>query len=307
MSNWTQEILDQQQPDGGWGAFHTLFGSQKFQPDNQRADKKTTEQALWRLHILGMTAQDEPIRRAIVYMEACLAQPVSPVFTEKKHGLIFSDRMLAAWLRLFVPEHPAALRVARKWARVIEAAFSDGKYNHVLYAQTYEEQFDNRLNPKAGMLVDFVSFYTVVLLRGLLPPITEDAMLDYILQRQLHYICKSPLNEPPEPFASLEASRYTAALELLAGYAFAPEKLRFARDWLLQNRLPDGTWDFGPKANDGIYFPLSDSWRSADTRRADCTSRVEKLLERLTRSGEAGARTGYLWGGTECAISTPCA
>ena len=284
MSKWIQEILDQQQTDGGWGAFHTLFGSQKFQPDSQRTDKKTTEQALWRLHILGMTAQDGPIRRAIGHMEACLALPVSPVFTEKKHGLIFSDRMLAAWLRLFVPDHPAALRVARQWTDVIGAAFADGVYNHALYARAYEEQFDKRLDPKAGMLVDFVSFYTIILLPGLLPPATEDAVLDYILPRQLHYIYKAPLNEPPEPFASLESSRYVAALELLAGYDLAPEKLGFARDWLLQNRLPDGTWDFGPKANDGVYFPLSDSWRSAATRRADCTARVEKLLNKLTLS-----------------------
>lgn len=45
----------------------------------------TTEQALRRLRILGLTKDDEPIARALAYMEHNLLQPHPTVFHEKKH------------------------------------------------------------------------------------------------------------------------------------------------------------------------------------------------------------------------------
>lgn len=33
--------------------------------------------------------------------------------------------------------------------------------------------------------------------------------------------------------------------------------------------------------NDKVYFPLSDDWRRKETREADCTERIENLLEEL--------------------------
>lgn len=44
----------------------------------------------------------------------------------------------------------------------------------------------------------------------------------------LYYISQQLLNAPPEFFTSREASRYLAALEVLAGYARAPQKLGVA-------------------------------------------------------------------------------
>jgi hypothetical protein len=35
--------------------------------------------------------------------------------------------------------------------------------------------------------------------------------------------------------------------------------------------------------DDSIYFPLSDSWRKAEDRQRDCTSRIQKLLDKLTQ------------------------
>jgi len=41
---------------------------------------------------------------------------------------------------------------------------------------------------------------------------------------------------------------------------------------------PDGLWDMGPSVKDGVHFPLSDSWRSVESRKLDCTYRIKKLL-----------------------------
>jgi hypothetical protein len=53
-SKWVKQILDLQHEDGSWGCFHTLSNPTKAQP-------MTTEQALRRLRILGLTKDDEPI------------------------------------------------------------------------------------------------------------------------------------------------------------------------------------------------------------------------------------------------------
>lgn len=37
----------------------------------------------------------------------------------------------------------------------------------------------------------------------------------------------------------------------------------------------------GAKARDGVYFPLSDDWRSARRREGDYTQRIERLLQKL--------------------------
>ena len=99
--------------------------------------------------------------------------------------------------------------------------------------------------------------------------------------RGIVYIYNEPANVLPEIFKSKKASWYLAAIELLAAYDSAPQKLGFAVKWLLDNRDADGMWDMGAAVKDGIHFPLSESWRKQEDRRRDCTVRIEKLLERL--------------------------
>ncbi len=112
-----------QNPDGTWGSqFHTLS-----MPD-RRQGLITTEQALRRLKILGFTIEDEPIRRAVDCMCACLrGERKIDDYWEKGHDwALFTRLMLGAWVREFTPEEPEALDVARQWARVIESTFANG-------------------------------------------------------------------------------------------------------------------------------------------------------------------------------------
>ena len=274
-NKWVQQILVLQQEDGSWGHFHTLS-----QPTKQ---PMTTEQALRRLRILGLTKDDEPIARALSYMEHNLLQPHPTVFHEKKHdSKTYGDLMLAAWIHLFDPDNNAALFVAKKWAKVITYAFQSGEYSHKDYVMAYESEFTN-LNPKADCLADFVVFYQLALLPGLLSREIESSMLDYVLvhPRGIVYIYESRLDILPEQFASRKANRYIAAMELLSDYSLAPEKLGFAVDWLNSQQDKNGLWDMKSVVKDGIHFPLSDSWRNVEDRKRDCTSRVSRLLDKL--------------------------
>jgi len=274
-----REIISQQKLDGSWGNFHCLSWPVKGQA-------LSTEQALRRLYILGYTAEDKPIRRAIKYMERHLGKPVSTIFYEQKHDpKLYTDLMLAAWLRLFVPEHPGAMRIARQWAAVLEADFETGERNQENYLQAFQEQFGKVPNLNAPCLMNFFTFYHMILLQDVLSRETENAMLDWMISnpKGMSYVYEKPLNEPPE-FLSRGASRYLGALEVLADYKLAPEKLGFAVEWLNAHKV-NGQWDMGAKAKDGVYFPISENWRNLEDRRQDCTQRITKLLYKITQRG----------------------
>jgi hypothetical protein len=218
-------------------------------------------------------------------MECCLAQPVSPVFHEKLHNAgIFSDLILTANIMRFDRTNKAALPVAYKWLKIIEAAFIDGAYNHTRYTEAYEETFQTKLNPKAGRLADFVCFYQLVLLCGGLTEKAELPMLNYVISHPtgIFYVYDNPLNILPEIFATKQTSRWLAAVELLSFYRSAYEKLSFVVEYLMKNQLSPGVWDLEQQAKDGIYFPVSDSWRKAEDRQHDCTARIQKLIDILT-------------------------
>lgn len=276
-SKWAKRILELQQPDGMWGQFHSL----------SRGAVMTTEQALRRLQILGYTVEDACIRRAVEAMEDCLlGRRVLPDRRAKTHNWdIFTDMMLACWIRRFTPACPAANRIAGKWAQVVTAAVQSGAYVHADYCAAYRAVFGEK--PRGGRLEDFVNFYPVSLVAESLTPEAEARVFDHILHHApgIYYIYDDLILHPPEPFESRKASRYLGAVELLALYRGQRAKLGFAVDWLYANRNERG-WDMGAAVNDGVYFPLSDDWRRKGAREADCTERVFRLLRALGDDGK---------------------
>lgn len=275
-SRWVREIVRYQHDDGSWGNFHSLSAPAGKQP--------TTEQALRRLLALGLTVADAPVTAATGYMERVLAGEIlTPDRVEKTHRWdVYMPLMLAAWLRDLSPRYMPALAVAHQWARIIGHAFSGAGYDQGRYLEAYREEFRDTPHPRAGRLQDFVHFYTLRLLPGMLPPDTEDKMLAYVLDHPtgIYYVYNGPVSAPPT-FQSREAGRYLAALELLAAYPSAHPKLSFAIDWLTDNLGADGLWDLGTLCKDGVHFPLSASWRAPRDRRIDCSVRILALLARL--------------------------
>lgn len=275
---WAKQIIELQHEDGSWGYFHSLSKPTKEQP-------MTTEQALRRLRILGFTAEDEPVRRALVYMEKCLIGELSiPDRNEvKPDWSLFLRTMFAANIRLFLPKHKLAVMVAAQWADVIEKAFSKGMFEGILYEEAYRTTLRSQ-GKKIHYFKSFVNFYPLVLLPNTLSFETERRMLDYVLNypNGIYYIgCSRSVFDFPPVFASLETSRYLAMIELLSQYSIAHEKLAFVVDWLNNHKDENGQWDLGSKSNDGVYFPLSDSWRRAENRKTDCTYRIAALLDNL--------------------------
>lgn len=279
-SKWAKELLYLQNGEGSWGSFHTLSEPNK--------SPVTTEQALRRLQILGYTMEDEPIQKAVAYMGDCLSGAKQiPDRREKRHDWdIFTRLMLSAWIRRFTEENEKANQIADTWAGIITHAFSGGGFSRSDYAAAYRAVFG--IAPQGGRLTDLNDFYHVSLLAGRLNEETEALVFDYLLNHEggIYYVYDRRIgnafgNAPPAPFASKTASRYLGAIELLSKYPNHSHKLGFVAEWLENNRKDNGKWDLGRFANDKVYFPLSDSWRGKNAREADCTYRIQNLLDAL--------------------------
>lgn len=272
---WAKQIISLQDKEGKWGIFHSLA-----QPV---AENITTEQALRRLERLGYTIEDECIQKAVSYMNDCLTRKKDiPDYREKVHDWdIFTSLILSTWIRRFTADNPVANKVAKQWADVISASFVGGTFNHREYASAYTDILG--LRPGGGRLIDFANFYPVSLIRDCLDEKTEQAVVDYVVNGDngIYYVYNNKISVLPQAFESKNASYYLAAIELLSKYVHARHKLNFVADWLNDNRNENGKWDMGKMANDKVYFPLSDDWRKRETREADCTERITKLLDEL--------------------------
>lgn len=276
QGKWASVLLAAQHADGTWGSmFHSMA-----QPSGAPL---TTEQALRRLHALGFTREDEPIRRCVYTMAACLRgeRKIDAYWEKGIDWAMYEPLMLSAWIRRFDPDQPDALAYARRWAKVVEAAFADGTLDDAAWDSAYEAEFHRW--EKHPQPIRLTPFYHAMLLPGVLRPGTECALVRHLLTRPdgMYYIYPRPLTQPPLLFAAKETSYWLAAIELLAEYPAARVQLQFAAAYLHMNALPSGQWDFGPRANDKVYFPLSDSWRTEALRRADCTERILALLNKI--------------------------
>lgn len=270
---WAKQIISLQDSEGKWGCFHSL--SQFYNAPI------TTEQALRRLERLGYTMKDECIQKAVSYMNDCLiGKNTTPDRREKVHDWdVFMSMLLATWIRRFTNDNHDANQVAKQWADIISDAFKSGTYNHEEYITAYKKI----LKPNGGRIIDFLNFYPISLLRDCLDKKIEETFIDYILNNDtgIYYIYDSKISSLPQFFESKMASRYLAAVELLAKYKHTKYKLEFVVDWLNDNRNEDGKWDMGKSVYDKMYFPLSDDWRKRETRETDCTERITELINEL--------------------------
>ena len=121
------------------------------------------------------------------------------------------------------------------------------------------------------------------MLRGQLSKNTEKLLLKYVISKPdgIYYIYHNALNKLPAQFQSKETVKYLAVIDLLKDYSTAKEELGFVAEWLNKNKDIKGQWDLGAKSKDGIYLPISDSWRNAEDRKSDCTKKITEILGKI--------------------------
>lgn len=277
-TKWANQIMNLQKEDGSWGDFHSLAATKV-------KGTITTERAIKRLLILGFDKEDEVIKRALSYMNDCLAGK-NEITDRREKGLdwdIFTDLMLAVWIRRFTEENILANRIAAIWKKAADAAFTTGQYD----ASAYYNTFGKTPKQRQGRLPGLDTYYPIILLAGEIGKETEKAYYDYILYSETgyYYGFTGAMTRLPKEFCSKEASRYLGAVELYCehGNPYCNDKLKFVIEWLKEHQNENGKWDMGTAVQDGLYFPLSDSWRTVKLRERDCTYRIERIISLLER------------------------
>ena len=274
-SDHVKKVLLEQWEDGSWGRFHSMNTSSK--------DPYTTEKALRRLLHLGLDKTDEPIIKAVQYMESYLKGEIElRDYVEIKHDwTLLTHLFIATWLLRIDSQNTLALEIADKWAQVIEHSFEGDCFNQAAYYKAY----DAVLKPEKNKSYWFIeNFYVVSILRGKLSPKTEKSFLTHLLNQPkgIYYIYSEFLNTPPENFESREANRYLEAIELIADYE-CREFLEFLLPWLEENKTTDDLWDMSKIVKDNMVFPLSNSWRKETNRKIDTTVRILKLITKISQ------------------------
>jgi hypothetical protein len=200
---------------------------------------------------------------------------------EKVHDWdVFTELLLATWIRRFTCEDELANEIAEKWFEIITAAFINGKYDNNAYMESYNKVF-KKGKVSGGRLIDFVSFYQVSLLSKLDDNKIKGNVLKYIIEHEtgIYYMYNNAVKKMPMEFKSKEASSYLHTIEILSEYNM-PKLLTFVAEWLNKNAI-DGVWDMGKESKDGVNYPLSDTWRNGKDRISDCTYRISKILNVL--------------------------
>jgi hypothetical protein len=275
---WAKRIIELQHEDGSWGYFHTLSKPTAKQP-------LTTEQALRRLEILGYTINDNPIQKAMKYLQKCLTGKDNIPDREEKQldWKKFKDLMIATWIKRFIPDDKYANDLSGKWAEIVNGSFVDNEFNQNNFNYLFYKVLCYDKTKKA---IRFMTFYPISLVANNLSKKIEPVFFNHILNYDkgityFHYA--EPLKILPQYFESKETSAYIREIELLAEYRNIKcrNQLMFVKEWIQKNDNGNNEWDMGKESKDGIYFPLSDSWKLKEDRIRDCTHRIKKLLEKM--------------------------
>jgi hypothetical protein len=275
---WAKEIIELQHEDGSWGYFHTLTKPTSKQP-------LTTEQALRRLEILGYTMNDKPIQKAIKYLQNCLiGKDTIPDRTEKQLDWEkFRDLMLSTWIKRFIPDDKRTNDLSKKWAEIVNGSFADNEFSQSNFVCLFYKVLCYDKTKKA---IRFMTFYPISLVANNLSKDIEPVFFKHILNYDkgiTYFNYAKPLSILPRYFESKETSAYIREIELLTEYENikCKKQLLFVKEWIQNNKKDNNEWDMGKESKDGIYFPLSNSWKLKEDRIRDCTYRIKKILEKL--------------------------
>jgi hypothetical protein len=283
QTKWVRDVLGEQQKNGTWGRFHT-------QNTKIKQIYPTTESALHRCAVIGLTEEDPPIKIAIAYMEKVLLGKYHwEDWREKSDAwdagvAVITASTLAEWN----PNHPLVLPLRTMWQQIVMESFENSRYQLSLEAAAQQKYHQ--------ISSDFYyigSQYAVKLLssggndRELnFPTNFEEDYVKWLWTREsgMGYIYSSRLADLPTEVSYKAIRGKLKAVELLAGF---PSTLSICQDfiqWLWKNRDEDGLWDLGSKGSEKIELPLSENIRKKINRKIDYTVRILALLHKLIKN-----------------------
>ncbi len=283
QTKWVGDILVEQRNNGTWGRFHS---------QNTKIKQKypTTESALHRCAVIGLTKEDQPIKTAIDYMERVLMGDfVWEDWREKSEAwdagvAVITASTLAEWC----PNHPLVLPIRTLWQKIVAESFESSQYQPSLEVAAHRKYHQ--------ISSDFYyigSKYAVRLLSSGKnerdPKDTPDIENDYVKwlwtrESGMGYISNNRLADLPVGVTYKAISAKIKALDLLAGFHSTPSVCQDFIQWLWKNREEDGLWDFGPKGAEKIELPLSENTRKKINRKIDYSVKILSILHKVIKN-----------------------
>jgi hypothetical protein len=263
---WVAQLAREQKLNGVWGRFHT-------QDTKNKTVFITSEQAIQRALALGLDKDTPILVKAVKYMEEVLTgEAVWSDWVEKSEGWpIGVEAITAATLAQVDPDHPALGPVHEYWVRVASRSFPNGVYNPEAEWNAHKESRGVGIRYlRSRYALTLLGFYTT-------------AMPTDLDQQIINWIWHEPqgigyLGTDVQRPSIRSVLSWLKSLEILCHYSTFREMAEPAVDWLWSQRNSEGLWEFGAKAKDPAYFPLSDNWRKAGSRMIDHSTRVLALL-----------------------------
>ena len=279
-SRWVLQLKSEQQPDGGWGRFHSI--------DTKSSQKvPTTEAAVERGLALGLSAADPVFRGTALYLLRLLEGSTHfPDPAERNDRWTTGTQLFAAAaLARLLPDLPALDKIWNLWATVATCTLASGDYDP--RAEIDAHQALTGASVKSSYLA-LDNRYTLSLLASRatrLPDHTEAAIVSWLWHKDggLGYLGVA-LSDPPDVSAPGQLDRWLTSLELLSSFPSCRQVARDAADWIWARTNDHGFWDFGPRSSTSCYFPLSETWRRNQSRRHDWSTRILALLRRYCDS-----------------------
>jgi len=281
-SNWFLELVRSQHPDGSWGRFHSRNSALKLR-------FPTTELALYRARVLGLSKQDDLICRSLQLMEEMLQGKTGWQDPPEKHeGWPINTRFITAGtLTMFDPANTLLTPLAERWGNVVNATFAGGSYD--AEAERGAHMTINGIHTR-GKYLKLAGLYPLVSLSLpaiRLDPDTEKALIDWVCEKKdgIYYVYGAEMLEPP-PMRDPHFQSWLNGLELICRFQHGRAVCAPVLNWLWQERAVDGCWDFGTAAKRDLAFPLSENWKNETDRKVDCSISVLSLLRMSLKAAD---------------------
>jgi hypothetical protein len=269
-------LRGEQREDGSWGRLHSRDTA-------ARQAVLTTEWAVERAVALGMDPQGSMLLAAERHLASLVdGQVHAPDPPERNDRWTTGVRLFAAaTLCRISPGHPSLDSVWELWHEIAKRSLASGSYNADAEADAHRELTGASVR---GTYLVLCNRYTLTLLAS--RAVQMDGELRHRIGLWVGHRGDGvgyyglPLSAPSEELSVGDLERFLLSHEVVArfGAPAAATATGPLADWFGRHRRGDGLWDLGPRASWTPELPLSESWKRANARSIDWTTRLLALF-----------------------------
>jgi hypothetical protein len=267
------QLYVEQSPYGNWGPLSDKdYSCKSIFP--------TTFVAIDRCLYIGLTLEDKDILfMALEYLEEFL-EGTSRVklYNRNERAIPWQLCQIAAYAERIRPNNPLCDELWKQWYYIASRAFADGEYS---YEYDMQAQHDI-LFTKEKRLVPMPLGLLLARHKDINPDIEKD-MLNYYGKQAYHngYFWDKSLDQLPDEFVSNKTRRWFPTINYINRFHNTEKYLKRTMEWLIENKNPEGFWNYGPQVKDpwGYFEYFSTNRNYKYNNIVNCTMEVLSILK----------------------------